>query len=244
VERLLPGGWTNWVVNSKILSLRTAHYYKNVYVAFCGRPEIVGWYKPTTLYAFSSGGTPEELLQFILENADGVHPASAQDVLLVGELLRTGQIGLDDERVLNLVRSKRRLDYVARVQREFHKIITKVNDTIDVLQEIDKEKRPEPILPLGEKNDTYPAKVAIKFLQNIKLVLKSQSDGYERQDHDDFDVQPLHICKDCTYRDDAMTDRNLDYRDRHQDDPTLEQVSEDLAAIDAEIERISKQGDK
>ncbi|MGA2223128.1 MAG: hypothetical protein ABSH41_01635 [Syntrophobacteraceae bacterium] len=48
VERLLPGGWTDWVLETKILKLRTAHNYKNVYKACCGRPEIVGWHEPTT----------------------------------------------------------------------------------------------------------------------------------------------------------------------------------------------------
>ena len=88
------------------------------------------------------------------------------------------------------------------------------------------------MLPLNEK-DTHPVRRAIEFLYNLKLTIKKTSDAYEEADDDD-DMKPLQICIDCRYRNDALIDQGLDYRERHPGDPTIEDAAQDLARIDAE----------
>jgi hypothetical protein len=231
-ERLLPQGeWSQWVEQIP-MKLRSAHNYKNVYHGCFGRPEALAWLKPTALYVVCSRKYPQELREFILENAEGIHPASTEELILVGELVRRGEIQVDDEKVLNLVRSRRKGDYVKRVQWHLQGIIRKINSTIDVLKVIHFEKRPEPMLPFNEKN-THPVRAAIRFLQGLQLTIKKTSDAYEETD-DDGDMQPLQICIGCIYRDDALIDQNLDYRERHPGDPTIDDAAQDLARIDAE----------
>lgn len=231
-ERLLPPGkWTQWVEQIP-LKVRTAHNYKNLYQGCFGRPEALAWLKPTSLYVVCSRRYPEELREFILQNAEGIHPASTEELILVGELVRRGEIAVDDEKVLNLVRSRRQGDYVKRVQWHLQGIIRKINTTIDVFRVIGLESRPEPMLPLNEKN-TYPVRKAIEFLYNLKLNIKKTSDSYEEAADDD-DVQPLQICIACRYRKEALMNQGLDYRERQPGDPTIDNAAQDFARIDAE----------
>jgi hypothetical protein len=175
-ERLLPlGMWTSWV-ESIPMKVRSAHNYKNVYTACFGRPEALEWLKPTVLYVICTRKYPSALRDFILENAEGMHAEGYEELLVVGELVRRGVIEIDDQRVLNLVRGKRRSDYIKRVQYQLQRVVLKIESTIQKIEVIGRIDHPEPMLPIGEK-DTYPVTEVVRFLKGIKSQLNEKSES-------------------------------------------------------------------
>lgn len=167
-KRLLPHGeFRNWVSKNCDFGRTTAANCMRVYKHCFGCPEMVNYFKPTTLYEITSNSFPRDLRKILFEGVDqGSRDLAPDDILYLASSWKNREITEEEIQKYKLDRGM--LDISVRAKKELESVQEFIKGKIAILE--DGPRMQLQNLVLTEHNDKVYAEAA-KCLNRCLMVI-------------------------------------------------------------------------
>jgi hypothetical protein len=107
-KKLLPHGtFKKWINDNFEFCYRTAFNFMQVYRFCMGQPEVVRYFKPSSLYIIARPDFPNDLRQALFHGVKGPVDIKEKDLVKIALKYKNGQLKTTDQEVQNLLKKYR-----------------------------------------------------------------------------------------------------------------------------------------
>jgi hypothetical protein len=150
------GNFKQWVKdNFEEISYQTARNFMNVYRYCLGRPELVESIKASVLYMIATDKFPQDLREYLFENADDLDQISNKRLKKLYEKFKRGEMDLKSPEIKALRKFNRKEPQYASYKAQLNLAISGLKKLKEVILKSSKDII-WPISPSGEKSELNP----------------------------------------------------------------------------------------
>jgi len=187
VKKILPHGeFKPWINDNFEFCYETAHNYMKVYIVCMGNPEIVEYFKPSSLYVISNPKFPEGLRKALFKGVKGPVDIKKKDLVQIALQIKKGELTITDKEVQDLLIRQRDISLWEEYKIELKAINQLISKRLERIVELSRIQTVNPLI----KTDTDEEEQVRQQVQN-KIIEKVE------QCRDEIDTMLKELDEKC-----------------------------------------------
>jgi len=151
VKKNLPHGeFKPWINDNFEFCYETALNYMKVYTVCIGNPEIVEYFKPSSLYVISNPKFPEGLREALFKGVKGPVDIKKKDLVALALKFKKGELQITDKEIQDLLIRQRDISLWEEYNIELKALNQLISKRLGRIVELSRIQRTNPLI----KNDT------------------------------------------------------------------------------------------
>ncbi len=172
-KKILPHGeFKPWINENFEFCYKTAYNFMKVYIVCMGHPEVVKYFKPSSLYVISKPDFPGGLREALFEGVKGPVDIKEKDIVQIALKYKNGELQISDKEVQDLLKKQRDISLWERYKIELVVMNQYIANRLERIEKLSEIHTVNPLIKTDtDEEELTRIEEELKIINQIKIYI-------------------------------------------------------------------------